>query len=320
MSRAKIGLFCSISTLVTVLLVSSLYDVVISGLDYFKEPEPFGCERKDNLTENIENAVKVFSIVSFVWAIVFITVFIVISTVFVVTLTCYRIRGDGHYKIFEKKILLIILNVATIVGFPAPLFNVSLFLFKCGTAYGILSGGIFLYFCTGIVTIVVESFRTGYIHDKAWKIFKKVAGTLLHVIELSASFAVFAGLFDSFTRAQRNINIAYIVFASILAISTWLRNVLDNIETYYCIIKKEEGSRLSKHTYITSFILCICHIIVGVALMVVLSYDIHNNVSGATEVIALVLMIISILGNIVYCVITFVSLCRARSTGSSYAI
>ena len=141
MSRAKIGLFCSISTLVTVLLVSSLYDVVISGLDHLKEPEPFGCKRKDNLTENIENAVKVFSIVSFVWAILFIAVFIVISTVFVVTLTCYCIRGDDHYKIFEKKILLIILNVATIVGFPAPLFNVSLFLFKCGTAYGILSGG-----------------------------------------------------------------------------------------------------------------------------------------------------------------------------------
>ena len=321
MSSTEFGLFCSISTLVTVLLVSSLYDVVISGLDHFKEPEPFGCERKDNLTENIENAVKVFSIVSFVWAILFIAVFIVISTVFVVTLTCHCIRGIDYYKIlnFDKNFFLVILNVATIVGIPAPLFNVSLFLFKCGTAYGILSGGIFLYFCTGIVTIAVESFRTGYIHDKAWKIFEKVAGTLLHVIELSASFAVFAGLFDSFTRAQRNINIAYIVFASILAISTWLRDVLDNIETYYCIIKKEEGSRLSKHTYITSFILCICHIVVGVALMVVLSYDIHNNVSGATEVIALVLVIISILGNIVYCVIALISLCRAHSTGS-YAV
>ena len=178
---------------------------------------------------------------------------------------------------------------------------------------------IFLYFCTGIVTIVVESLRTGYIRDKAWKIFEKVAGTLLHVIELSASFAVFAGLFDSYIRAHRNINIAYIVFASILAISTWLRDVLDSIETYYCIVKKKEGSRLSRYTHTTSFLLCFCHIIVGVALMVVLSYDIHNNVSGATEVIALVLVIISILGNIVYCVITLVSLCRARSTGS-YAI
>ena len=79
-----------------------MYDVVISGLDYFKEPEPFGCERKDNLTENIKNAVKVFSIVSFIWAILFITVFVVISAVFGICLVCYCIRGVDHFKIFEK--------------------------------------------------------------------------------------------------------------------------------------------------------------------------------------------------------------------------
>ena len=304
MAKPWVSLLRSVSVIVTVLIVSSLYDVVISGLDHFKEPEPFGCKGKNNLTENIENAVEVFSIVSFVWAILFITVFIVISAVFGIGLPCYLINGVDHFKLFEKEILLIILNVATIVGFPAPLFNVRLFLYECGTAYGILFGGIFLYFCTGIVAIVVESLRTGYIHDKRWKIFKKVAGTLLHAIDLSASFAAFAGLFDSYTGTQRSINVLYIVFASILAISTWLRDVLDSIETYYCVIKKE-GSRLSRCTHITSFLLCIGHIAVGVALIGVLSYGIHSNTSGMTEVIALVLVIISILGNVVYCVIVF---------------
>ena len=313
---AKIDLLCSISIIVAVLIVSSLYHVVISGLEYFKEPEPLRCGRKNNLIENIENAVKVFSIVSFVWAVLFITVFVEISVVFIVALTCYRIRGADHFKIFEKEILLIILNVATIVGFPAPLFNVSLFLYECGPAYGILLGAIFLYFCTGIVIIVAESLRTGYIHDKRQKIFKKVAGTLLHAIDLSASFAVFAALFDSYNRAQRSINVFFIVLASILAISTWLRDILDSIEVYYGVMKKEEDSKLSKCTYITSFILCVCHIVVGVALMVVLSYGIRNNVSGATEVIALVLVVISILGNIVYCVFVLVNFCYACLAGS----
>ena len=309
---AKVGLLCSILTIATVLIVSSLYDVVISGLDYFK-PEPFGCRRKHNLTENIENVVKGFSIVSFIWAILFIAGLIVISIVFIVTLTCYRIHGVDHFKILEKKALLVILNVATIFGFPAPLFNVNLFLFECGPAYGFLSGGIFLYFCTGVVTIVIESLRTGYIRDKRWKIFKKVAGTVLHAFELSASFAAFAGLFDTYNRAPRNINISYTVFASVLAVSTWLRNVLDSIEIYYCVIKKKEGSRLSKFTNVISFILFIVDIGVELGLIAMLSYDIYSHISDVTEIVALMLVIISMLGNIVYYVVVLVSFCRARS-------
>ena len=299
---AKVGLLCSISTIVAVLIAASSYAVIISGLSYFKEPEPFGCKRKDNLTENIE---KFFSIVSFAWAILFITVFVVISFACGCFLPCYLICDVDHFRIFEKKLLLIILNVTTIVGFPPPLFNISLFLYGCGPAYGILVVGTFLYFCTGIVTIVIESLRTGYARDKRWNIFKKAAGTALHVIELSASCAAFAGLFDSYTRAQRSISISYTLFASILAVSTWLRNILDSIEIYYSVIKKNEGS---KYTHIASFTWCISHILTGVVLTMKLSYDILNNTPGATVMIALVLVIISIVGNIMYCAIEMINL------------
>ena len=284
----------SVASLAFILLLSSVYDLIVSCIDYLHSPVSLPCQEPENLTEGIEYGLVVIGAISFYWSSVFTGLLAIVAVIYVVLL-CLTAAFKQVFSLVDdgKVILVCSLTILTIFSLPAPLFGINLSLFKCGTAYGILAGAMGVYWFSNIMVYVIEWLRSEVLCSPV----RKVIVSILHVMELYAAFAVFAGLFDSYGEMSLSLSVPYIIFATFLCLATWLKNVLDNIHVYLFMVKDGDDFCCALTPRVADIILFIIVAICDLPLLIILSYDIANNDTGETEIIALVFIAVSLIVN-----------------------
>lgn len=288
---------CTTGTVGLLLLLSALYEVLVSSMELFHWPAELPCDLSGlNLTLPETTALGTTIKISFGWGIGY-TVSILVVTLLYLGHICFKCCLQYDEWSSEKTAIKQFLEVSTIAAFPAPLFNIKLFLKQCSTAYAAIGGGLVVYCVGSVLIIVVEHVRCRW-KCRCKSIVKAVA-TVLHAFELAASLACLAAYFTLNDAIVGRLKYAYVSIASYLALSTWLKHVVSNIQLYRYIVNRGQEGNSRKCLEIIDMLLCLLNLIAGVILTVILSYDVLKYTVDETKFIALVLLVISVAINTV---------------------
>ena len=260
---------------------------------YLRRPVPFSCHEPKTWTEVVEKSLFVVDTILLCWSALFIGLFVVI---YIIWLCFSAVLGAVFSSLAKgtKKLLQVILKGAAIIFLPPP---ITLFAFKSGVIIYdlcILVWALMLYSLSCLTIYAVENWRTEFKY--VCSPVRKVIVTVLHGMEVYATFAVFAGLFDSCEELSLSLIVSYIVLAAILGLTTWLKNILDSLHLYAIVIKKGKGVRCGSSPCVADVLLATILCLADLVLIVLLMY--YDSAISFTKILALMLAILSLVGNV----------------------